>query len=162
MTDTTTDCWETSADHALHDLWDAGVVARPHLEWLSTVEDSLPTFEELTDSAAFVRALFLHIGYTTIVNNEFITFDDMLDLVISKQWDYGHGNIAKFGLIGIVVRLSDKIERLKNLLSTGASPSNESLDDTKMDIVGYCILALMLIDGTFMKPLGGAHTTDPF
>ena len=32
-----------------------------------------------------------------------------------KQHDYGPGNISSFGEVGVLVRVSDKIARLKNL-----------------------------------------------
>lgn len=78
----------------------------------------------------------------------------MTDLLISKQRDYGHGNINAFGTYGVLVRLSDKIERLKNLMSNGIKPTNESVIDTLQDMVGYCVIAMMLDDGTFALPLG--------
>jgi len=78
----------------------------------------------------------------------------MTDLLISKQRDYGHGNINAFGTYGVLVRLSDKIERLKNLMSNVIDPTNESVVDTLQDMVGYCVIAMMLDDGTFALPLG--------
>ena len=148
-----TEAWESSAGHSLTELWFAGASARGSTDWVASIEDCLPTLEELGDVHDMLRPQFCYIGYTTILNNDLIQYNHVLDLVISKQKDYGHGNILKFGLLGIVVRLSDKIERLKNLMASATRPSNESLDDTKMDIVGYCILALMLLDGTFTKEL---------
>ena len=79
---------------------------------------------------------------------------ELLSLVISKQRDYGHGNINSFGIIGIVVRLSDKIERYKNLMLKKREPSNESIIDTVHDIIGYCLIALMFLDETFQLELG--------
>jgi hypothetical protein len=79
---------------------------------------------------------------------------EMLSLLISKQKDYGHGNINSFGIIGIVVRLSDKVERYKNLTSKKRKPKNETLVDTVHDIIGYCVIALMFLDETFQLPLG--------
>jgi hypothetical protein len=75
----------------------------------------------------------------------------MIRTLCSKQNDYGHGNVNKFGIMGIAVRLSDKIERLANLKSKGEQyyVANESFVDTLVDIVGYCAIAQMLNDGTF-------------
>jgi hypothetical protein len=69
-----------------------------------------------------------------------------------KQHDYGHENINKFGTYGVIVRLSDKVERYANLKNKHAK--NESVFDTLLDIVGYCVVALMLIDETFNLQLG--------
>ena len=78
---------------------------------------------------------------------------EIADLVISKQRDYGHGNILAFGELGVLVRCSDKIERLKNLWKRGIEPENETVTDTWKDLVGYSFIALMLREGTFTLPL---------
>lgn len=85
-------------------------------------------------------------------------FGDMMSgveqTVIAKQKDYGHGNIMRHGLQGVIVRMCDKVERIKNLESKRfGEPVNESLDDSWLDLVGYCIIAIMLLQGTFELPL---------
>ncbi len=84
----------------------------------------------------------------------------MSTLLASKQHDYGHGNITAFGLQGVLVRLSDKIERLINLKSKIGKAKNESLTDTLRDIVGYCVIALMLNDETFNLDLGDNYADE--
>lgn len=88
---------------------------------------------------------------------------EMARLLASKQHDYGHKNIDRFGLKGIIVRLNDKYERLANLeftrqylsdAHTVAPKVNESLLDTLKDIVGYCVIGLMVLDDTFKLELG--------
>lgn len=85
-------------------------------------------------------------------------FSNMVELadlayrtVCSKQADYGHANIDRFGIEGIKVRLSDKICRINNLAAR--DPQNESLFDSWLDIVGYCVIGLMVTEGTFGLPL---------
>lgn len=68
--------------------------------------------------------------------------NECTSLCISKQRDYGSANIPAFGLVGVVVRMNDKFERLKNLLKTGRKPSNESLEDTLVDVANYAMIAL--------------------
>jgi hypothetical protein len=85
------------------------------------------------------------------LNNEWDS-GKMATLLASKQHDYGHGNITAFGMKGVLVRLSDKVERLINLTTKNAR--NESILDTLRDIVGYCVIALMLHDETFNLDLG--------
>lgn len=80
----------------------------------------------------------------------------IFETVIGKQKMYGHGNIARFGLEGIAVRLNDKIERLINLSKHDGPVLFEPLMDTWLDIVGYSLIAIMWIRGWFMLPL----TTD--
>jgi hypothetical protein len=77
-------------------------------------------------------------------------------LVISKQKDYGPDNILKCPVgaeLGIAIRIYDKLARLSNLLQSGKAPSNESLQDTANDIMGYGMVLKMVLDGTFTLPL---------
>ena len=76
------------------------------------------------------------------------------NIVIKKQHDYGHDNIMAFKEQGLVVRLSDKVARLKNLLwSNTNAPKNESIEDTFIDVAGYAIIGLMLANNTFLHDL---------
>lgn len=79
--------------------------------------------------------------------------EDMHDILVAKQKDYGHGNINRFGVVGVAVRLSDKIERINNLTERGVDPENESLKDSWIDIVGYSCIACMLEAGSFTMQL---------
>ena len=76
------------------------------------------------------------------------------EIVILKQHDYGHDNILAFKETGLVVRLWDKVARLKNLLWTNTNkPKNESIEDTFTDIAGYAIIGLMLANNSFTNKL---------
>lgn len=81
----------------------------------------------------------------------------VVELIAGKQHDYGHGNILRFGVDGIIVRLSDKLARLENLTKRYADlpmrAANEPIADTWDDIVGYSIIAVMLVNDTFELPL---------
>lgn len=89
------------------------------------------------------------------------TFEQALDEVLQeirstmleRQRDYGSGNINAFGELGVMVRASDKIERLKNQHKIGATPAGESLDNNWIDLAGYSTIALMLRRGTWGLPL---------
>lgn len=74
-----------------------------------------------------------------------------------KQHDYGCGNISKFGELGVLVRVSDKIERLINLLKNGKVPRNEPIDDAWLDTGNYGFIALMCRTGAWpgVKPSVG-------
>lgn len=77
--------------------------------------------------------------------------------VINKQKDYGHHNIAMFGITGLVIRIHDKIARAENLLqkeNMQNAVAGESLYDTFLDIIGYSIIAIMWLNNTFMYELG--------
>lgn len=63
-----------------------------------------------------------------------------LDLLLSKNKDYGPYNIARAPggpLNGLAVRLHDKVARLAHLLEQGVEPEHESLQDTFLDIANY-------------------------
>jgi hypothetical protein len=76
--------------------------------------------------------------------------DELGNLLISKQRDYGPGNINNaYGgpLNGLMVRMGDKWERLKNLLDSGNEPQHESIEDSFKDLANYCIIAMMVQRG---------------
>ncbi len=77
---------------------------------------------------------------------------EIAELLIKKQHDYGKQNILDFGQFGILVRSNDKFARLRNLYSSKALPQNESIKETWVDIAGYAILALMLFDSELELP----------
>lgn len=89
------------------------------------------------------------------------TFEEVLaakikecgELMMRKQADYGPGNIADYGVLGVAVRINDKSQRLKNLLTKNRQPTNESMRDTFMDLANYGLIGLMLIDGDWGKPM---------
>lgn len=79
------------------------------------------------------------------------------NLLISKQRDYGPKNILKFGEYGCLVRASDKIERLINLLDSKQDSENETIEDSWKDLRNYAQIALMLRKNQFDLPLGGQN-----
>ena len=84
---------------------------------------------------------------------------DLADLLRRKHEDYGPGNIMASGHTGIAIRLSDKMARLENMMRfmthgevstlNAASPNFESIQDTYMDIAGYALIGVMLLNGDF-------------
>lgn len=79
---------------------------------------------------------------------------EMVQLLCRKQHDYGHNNITNFGIIGVAIRICDKIARIDNL-SKRNQPTNESLVDSYIDIVGYAMISIMLNEDSFKLPLKG-------
>ena len=64
------------------------------------------------------------------------------DLFIKKNSDYGN-SYKDFGLIGILVRLNDKINRILTLEYKKTEVMNESIEDSINDLYNYCIIGLM-------------------
>lgn len=82
-----------------------------------------------------------------------ISVQTISNTLSKKQNDYGPQNIARFGTRGLVVRVHDKVARLENLLYSGKTANNESIEDTYIDIIGYSAIGLMWIDNQFLTPL---------
>lgn len=82
-----------------------------------------------------------------------VDYTDLYNLLCRKQHDYGHQNIDNFGLVGVVVRICDKIARAINLEGRLNSVKDETIIDTYTDIIGYAVIALMLDADTFRLEL---------
>lgn len=81
-------------------------------------------------------------------------YDELLAILVKKQIDYGPYNIwhAPGGATnGLMVRMSDKLERLKNLIYKKVTPNNESLEDSFVDLANYAIIGLMVQRGVWAK-----------
>ena len=83
-------------------------------------------------------------------------FDELKALLLSKHKDYGPKNISESpggAMNGLVVRLHDKMARLKHLLyvNKGGSPQYESIEDTFKDMANYAIIALLVRRGKWDK-----------
>lgn len=77
-------------------------------------------------------------------------YTESRELLLSKHRDYGPKNIAASPggpLMGLAVRLHDKIARLAHLLETGATPEHESVQDTFRDIMGYGAIGVLVCEG---------------
>jgi len=76
------------------------------------------------------------------------------NLLIKKHKDYGPTNISLSPggpLNGLRVRMHDKTARINHLIDTGATPENESLRDSFIDLLNYSAIALMVIDGNWPR-----------
>lgn len=81
-------------------------------------------------------------------------YDELLAILVKKQVDYGPFNIwnAPGGAVnGLMVRMSDKLERLKNLIYKNIEPNNESLEDSFADLANYAIICMMVQRGIWEK-----------
>lgn len=76
--------------------------------------------------------------------------DWIVEVLLSKQAAYGPQNARRYGIAGIVIRMSDKVQRLQALhahLDTSYA-FEEAYDDTLDDLLGYTVLGLHMIGGT--------------
>ena len=97
---------------------------------------------ELIDS--IYRMMECKEAQTRLIIDKFI---DDIALFDKKHSDYGSHNISKFGLIGVLVRSSDKIERLINLKDK--EELNESIEDSWQDLTVYGAIARVVLDNNW-------------
>ena len=89
---------------------------------------------------------------------DMVAFADIVDerkiaeagTLVSKHRDYGPYNIARAPggpLVGLAVRLHDKVSRLAHLLESDVDPEHEALEDTLLDIANYGTIGQMVCRG---------------
>jgi hypothetical protein len=156
--------WNDAATMALEFVWDQTE------EWFETFTVNMESMRE--DLDLFIEARFDGddkimyagdaanwsiialdaIGIASEMGVRF-TVESVQETLVRKQRDYGHENIRRFGLQGLLVRTHDKVARLENLLAKGGTPNNESIEDTLLDIVGYSAIGIMWARGDFLLEL---------
>jgi hypothetical protein len=71
-----------------------------------------------------------------------------LELFKKKNQDYGDA-FAKYGTIGVLMRIEDKIHRSMSITKNGVNlVSDERIRDTMIDLHNYAAMAIMLLDET--------------
>jgi len=92
--------------------------------------------------------------HVKFVVNVWEVLDGAGNLLIKKHKDYGPTNISLSPggpLNGLRVRMHDKTARINHLIDSGATPENESLRDSFIDLLNYSAIALMVLDGTWPR-----------
>jgi hypothetical protein len=76
-------------------------------------------------------------------------FQHAKSVLLQKHRDYGPKNISQSPggpINGLRVRMWDKMARINNLVDSGATPENESLKDSFLDLANYAIIAMLVLD----------------
>ena len=69
-----------------------------------------------------------------------------LELFMKKNADYGDA-FAKYGVIGVLMRIEDKIQRSMSITKSGVNlVKDEGIRDTLIDLHNYAAMAIMLMD----------------
>ena len=100
--------------------------------------------------------------YPTIYAGYMAVVEEQLELFSKKHLDYGMHNITagtslaneeerSFALTGLWYRMSDKINRWKNLIINNRGVNNEPLSDTFQDICNYAIICQLVEKGQWKK-----------
>lgn len=73
--------------------------------------------------------------------------EECLKIFEKKNTDYGDA-FAKHGVVGVLVRINDKLSRFTNITTNGIeiNVTDETLKDTLMDLHNYSAMAIMCMD----------------
>lgn len=110
------------------------------------VKNSLYLKDSLVDLCNNAAVGWLHIKNTM---SQIHTYDSLQknakELFTNKNADYGDA-FANFGVVGVLVRIGDKVSRLETSVSGKQFKVNdESILDTLIDLYNYSIMAIMLM-----------------
>lgn len=120
-------------------------IEEAQLEWLAARQKVVPSVEIgiANDAAKYgpvsPRRLELYRLHERLCK-------EALDLMYQKNHDYANDadpyrNFRMFGLLGIVIRLGDKLARLQSFLENGSlAVQDEQIEDTLKDIINYSVI----------------------
>lgn len=72
--------------------------------------------------------------------------NEMHDTYLRKNADYGNSfseQFDEYGLLSALIRLDDKMRRLKQLSKNEAQVKDESIRDTLLDLANYSVMTIM-------------------
>jgi hypothetical protein len=85
-----------------------------------------------------ILTVFLSVKNNISINERIL---NMKNVFYKKNSDYG-SSYKHFGIVGLVVRLKDKIHRFNTLNKNNCEANYESIDDTLEDLNLYCVIIL--------------------
>jgi hypothetical protein len=116
------------------------------------------THNEVLDSVRYSPTYYQNIlaqEYPTIYEGYKQIIEEQFELFSRKHLDYGMSNISagtqlsnqdekEFALTGLWYRISDKVNRWKNIMISRRKTNNETMIDTYQDLVNYGIIAQLV------------------
>ena len=84
--------------------------------------------------------------YSNKVRHHASICEDLNEIYARKNHDYGDSfgkGYAEYGMVMAVIRLEDKLNRLKSLIKAEALVKDESINDTLMDLANYAIMTVI-------------------
>lgn len=75
--------------------------------------------------------------------------DELLQTFVDKNADYGNSfesSLEEYGLIAALIRMEDKMGRLRTLIKSDAKVKDESITDTLRDLSNYALMASVWFD----------------
>lgn len=84
--------------------------------------------------------------------------DEILKVLEDRNERYGDNNLLSYGLLGLIIRISDKLSRIINQISDDSLLTDEEkysiIEDQLVDISGYSINGLRLMKENRIDFLG--------
>ena len=85
-------------------------------------------------------------------------FKNMLETFVLKNKKYGNSfevSLDKYGNIAALTRISDKFNRIENLiLSNDSGTEDETVIDTLLDMANYCVMTAIYMENSGGKNNG--------
>ena len=78
------------------------------------------------------------------MHNELL--DKLSELYLTKNADYGDSvseTYKKYGMTSFLVRMEDKLNRVRTLTQKEAKVADEKIEDTLLDTANYALLAII-------------------
>lgn len=74
--------------------------------------------------------------------------DKMNGIYTRKNNDYGNSfdkSLDEFGILAAIIRMEDKLNRLKSLLNNEQKVKDESFEDTLIDLANYSVMTCLYL-----------------
>ena len=84
--------------------------------------------------------------YSNKVRHHDSICEELNEIYARKNHDYGDSfgkGYAEYGIVMAVIRLEDKLNRLKSLIKAESLVKDESINDTLMDLANYAIMTVI-------------------
>lgn len=84
--------------------------------------------------------------YSNKVRHHASICEELNEIYARKNHDYGDSfgkGYAEYGMVMAVIRLEDKLNRLKSLIKAESLVKDESINDTLMDLANYAIMTVI-------------------
>ena len=84
--------------------------------------------------------------YSNKVRHHASICEELNEIYARKNHDYGDSfgkGYAEYGMVMAVIRLEDKLNRLKSLIKAESLVKDESINDTLIDLANYAIMTVI-------------------
>lgn len=131
-------------------------IARRVVDWNSNKQSLNSFVKRQTCNTIEISTYQLYMCFINIACDSLICFTQKNDidpkhtlytlfcLFQNKNENYG-SSYKDFGIVGIFVRLNDKLNRILTLTNGMEDKVDEKIEDTLMDVINYCCIGMLLI-----------------